>query len=118
MVVLGEHGPRAGSPGVRARGRASGAGSSVSVGAFFAAPECGNAPAGGAAEIATRHPPSHNASRRTALFYNTRRDVFNIRQSVVMTFETNRYFLWFVSLMKNMFRLRTLMTVAIAFVYK
>lgn len=31
--------------------------------------------------------------RRTALFYNTRRDVFNIRQNPVMTFETFRCFL-------------------------
>lgn len=45
-------------------------------GAFFAAPECGNAAAGGAAEIATRHPPApgHNASRRDAQLCFTIRD--------------------------------------------
>lgn len=58
-------------------------------GAFFAAPECGNAAAGGAAEIATRHPPAARpqciSPRRTALFHNTTRYVLNIRQDVVMT---------------------------------
>ena len=48
-------------------------------GAFFAAPECGNAAAGGAAEIATRHPPAaaaarHNASRRDEQLCFTIRD--------------------------------------------
>lgn len=48
-------------------------------GAFFAAPECGNAAAGGAAEIATRHPPSHNASRDAPL-------CFTIRDAMCLTY--------------------------------
>lgn len=44
-------------------------------GAFFAAPECGNAAAGGAAEIATRHPPGHNASRDIQLCFTIRDDM-------------------------------------------
>lgn len=49
-------------------------------GAFFAAPECGNAAAGGAAEIATRHPPGHNASRRDAQL------CFTIRVAMCLTY--------------------------------
>lgn len=75
VVVLGSYGQRAGSPGVRAGGRATRIKvRCLSLARFFAAPECGNAAAGGAAEIATRHPPAtmHLETHRFVLQYETR----------------------------------------------
>lgn len=60
-------------------GALAGPGPASLSGAFFAAPECGNAAAGGAAEIATRHPPSHNASRDALL-------CFTIRDAMCLTY--------------------------------
>lgn len=56
------------------RARYSEQGVRLSLARFFAAPECGNAAAGGAAEIATRHPPAtmHLETHRFVLQYKTR----------------------------------------------